>query len=219
MRKGIHVLILALALAEAGLAQTTTGTVTGRVTDSSGASVPQATITLINTGTQLKLPTKTDEDGNYSFVAVQPAAYRLEAENTGFQKFATHFNLAVDQTVRVDVTLTVGQMTNTVEVSDKAALVESETSSLGQVISSKQVSDLPLNGRNPFALASLTPGVVPLGSFGVGLNATRSAAQMAGANNFMANGGIAGSNEVLLDGVPITVCCQGQPAIIPSVDV
>jgi hypothetical protein len=219
MRKGIHVLILALALAATGLAQTTTGTVTGRVIDSSGASVPQATITLINTGTQLKLPTQTDADGNYSFVAVQPAAYRLEAENTGFQKFATQFNLAVDQTVRVDVTLTIGQMTNTVEVNDKAALVESETSSLGQVISSKQVSDLPLNGRNPFALASLTPGVVPLGSFGVGLNATRSAAQMAGANNFMANGGIAGSNEVLLDGAPITVCCQGQPAIIPSVDV
>jgi len=121
----------------------------------------------------------------------------------------------VNQTARVDAALAVGQVSEAITVHERGVLIESETSSLGQVISSKQVADLPLNGRNPFALAALTPGVTPLGSFGVGLNTTRSAAQMAGANNFMTNGGIAGSNEVLLDGVPITVCCQGQPAIIP----
>ena len=219
MRKGFHVLILALGLAIAGRAQTNTGTVTGRVIDASGGAVPDAAVTLTNSGTQLALPTKTDSEGNYSFVAIRPGPYRVQVEKPGFQKFATQFELAVDQTARVDVSLPVGQVTNSVEVTERPVLVESETSSLGQVISSKQVADLPLNGRNPFALAALTPGVVPLGSFGVGLNATRSAAQMAGANNFMANGGIAGSNEVLLDGVPITVCCQGQPAIIPSVDV
>ncbi|HMJ60768.1 MAG TPA: carboxypeptidase-like regulatory domain-containing protein, partial [Bryobacteraceae bacterium] len=219
MRKGFHVLILALGLAIAGRAQTNTGTVTGRVIDASGGAVPDAAVTLTNSGTQLALPTKTDSEGNYSFVAIRPGPYRVQVEKAGFQKFATQFELAVDQTARVDVSLPVGQVTNSVEVTERPVLVESETSSLGQVISSKQVADLPLNGRNPFALAALTPGVVPLGSFGVGLNATRSAAQMAGANNFMANGGIAGSNEVLLDGVPITVCCQGQPAIIPSVDV
>ena len=106
-----------------------------------------------------------------------------------------------------------------VTVSESSVLIESETSSLGQVISSKQVADLPLNGRNPMALASLSPGVLPGGSFGVGLGTTRAAAQAAGANNFMSDGGIAGSNELLLDGVPVMVCCQGQPAIIPSVDV
>ena len=143
----------------------------------------------------------------------------MTTEKSGFQRFATEFELQVGQTARIDVSLTVGQVSESVNVSERAVLIESETSSLGQVIGSKQVADLPLNGRNPFALASLTAGVWPGGSFGVGLVTTRSAAQMAGANNFMADGGVGGSNEVLLDGVPVTVCCQGQPAIIPSVDV
>ncbi len=211
-------LLLTLAGGTAN-AQTTTGTVTGRVTDSGGATIPETGVRLENLSTGVALTAQSDPEGNYVFPLVAPGRYRVTVEKSGFQRFAAQFDLNVNQTARVDAVLTVGQVSEAITVREQGVLIESETSSLGQVISSKQVADLPLNGRNPFALAALTPGVTPLGSFGVGLNTTRSAAQMAGANNFMANGGIAGSNEVLLDGVPITVCCQGQPAIIPSVDV
>jgi len=215
----LKVLLAALIAAVWSMAQTTTGTVNGRVTDSSSAPIPDAAVSLTNVQTGLSSTTQSNGDGYYSFALVQPGSYRLNAEKGGFKKFAADFQLQVDQTARVDARMTVGEVTETVNVSDRGVLIESETSSLGQVIGSKQVADLPLNGRNPFALASLSAGVWPGGSFGVGLDTTRSAAQMAGANNFMADGGIGGSNEVLLDGVPVVVCCQGQPAIIPSVDV
>lgn len=200
-------------------AQTTTGTVTGRVTDNAAAAIPNCPVTLTNTKTGVERPAETNAEGFYVFPLTPPGSYRLQVAKTGFQKFISEFELTVNQTARIDATLSIGQVSESVTVDSRAVLIESETSSLGQVITSKQVEELPLNGRNPFALASLSAGVVPLGSFGVGLNNTRMAAQMAGANNFMANGGIAGSNEILLDGVAITVCCQGQPAIIPSVEV
>ena len=218
MRK-IRFLCMTLIVCTLVCAQTNTGTVNGHVADAVSAAVADCAITLLNTKTGVTLTGQSDREGSYVFALVQPGAFRLTVEKAGFQKFVTQFELSVNQIARVDAVLAVGQVTDAITVSERSVLIENETSSLGQVISSRQVADLPLNGRNPFALAALTPGVLPLGSFGVGLNTTRSAAQMAGANNFMANGGIAGSNEVLLDGVPITVCCQGQPAIIPSVDV
>jgi hypothetical protein len=212
-------MILVAIIGATAVAQSTTGTVTGIVTDSANAVVPNVQVVLTNTDTGIKTTSATGEGGGYSFTLVPPGAYRLQSEAAGFRSFSQDFTLQVNQTARIDVKLVVGQISESITVNESVVMIESETSSLGQVISSKQVNDLPLNGRNPFALAALTPGVWPGGSFGVGLGTTRSAAQMAGANNFMADGGIAGSNEVLLDGVPIMVCCQGQPAIIPSVDV
>jgi len=81
------------------------------------------------------------------------------------------------------------------------------------------VSDLPLNGRNPYGLAALSPGISPGGGFGQGVSQVRGAVVAAGTNNFEANGGQAGSNEIFFDGVPVTVCCQGQPALTPSVEI
>lgn len=215
----VRISVLVAILTVALVAQLTTGTITGTITDSGGAVIPNLTVSLADTNTGLNLAATTSPEGVYNFHLVRPGAYRLTVEAAGFQKFVREFELQVNQTARVDAQLTIGQTTETMTVSGTAVMLENETSSLGNVISQKQVLDLPLSGRNPFALAALTPGVFPGGSFGVGLNTTRSAAQMAGANNFMANGGVGGSNEVLLDGVPVTVCCQGQPAIIPSVDV
>lgn len=198
--------------------QTTTGTVTGTVTDSGGALVGAATVKLTNTGTGLALAAETAENGNYVFPLVQPGSYEISVEKQGFAKFARSFTLAVTQQARIDAQLVVGQVTESVQVSAAAMVLETDTSNLGQVISNRQVVDLPLNGRNPFALAALTPGVTPLSSFGAGVVGARGAAQSAGANNFLANGGMTGSNEILLDGIPITVCCQGQPALIPTID-
>lgn len=217
--KTIRQCSLILALCSLGtVAQTTTGTVTGTVTDAAGALVVAASVKLVNTGTGLSLTATTGENGGYVFPLVQPGAYEISFEKQGFQKFARSFTLAVTQQARIDAQLTVGQLNESVQVSAGAVLLETDTSNLGQVISNRQVVDLPLNGRNPFALAALTPGVTPLASFGAGVAGARGAAQSAGANNFLANGGMTGSNEILLDGIPITVCCQGQPALIPTID-
>ena len=140
-----------------------------------------------------------------------PGNYRLTVEAAGFKQFSRDFSLDVDQKARVDVPLTVGQVTEKVEVSGQAVLLEADSSNLGQVIESRQVADLPLNGRNPFALASLTPGVTPMGSFGVGLTATREAAIAAGANNFQADGGLTGNNEILSTAFPSRCAVRANP--------
>lgn len=207
-----------LIVPAAVIAQTTTGTVTGLVTDTAGAFVPGVTVRLTNTETGLIQTAQTNESGNYVFPLLPPGSYEISVEKTGFQRFTRTFTLQVTQQARIDVQLTVGQVSETVTVTAGQIALDTDTSNLGQVISQRQVTDLPLNGRNAFALAALTPGVTPLASFGAGLAQSRGAAQSAGANNFLANGGMTGANEILLDGIPITVCCQGQPALIPTID-
>jgi len=214
-------LTLALWLAGSAtlFAQSFTASLMGTIKDNTGSVVPGVAVTATNVATGVTYSSKTDGEGNYTLLQLPPGTYQIRGEIEGFKKFVRdQVVLEVQQTARVDVLLEVGEVSQTVEVIGSAVLLETDTSSLGQVVSNRQVADLPLNGRNPFALAALTPGVVPLGSFGVGLTGGRAAAQAAGANNFMANGGITGANEILLDGIPITVCCQGQPALIPSID-
>ncbi|MBI2687733.1 MAG: TonB-dependent receptor [Acidobacteria bacterium] len=213
-----RLMALWMMLCAGAWAQTTTGTITGTVTDSAGAMVGAATVKLVNTGTGLAQTADSGENGNYVFPLVQPGNYEISIEKVGFQRFVRTFTLAVTQQARIDAQLAVGQVSESVQVSAAAVVLETDTSNLGQVITNRQVVDLPLNGRNPFALAALTPGVTPLASFGAGVVGARGAAQSAGANNFLANGGMTGSNEILLDGIPITVCCQGQPALIPTID-
>jgi hypothetical protein len=217
--KTIQTCALLLALGLLLRAQNITGTVTGRVTDPGGAVIPGAAILLTNVETNLTIPSKTNQDGNFVFALLQPGQYRLAAEMKGFQKYGTEtFGLAVDQTQRVDVVLKIGDVTESLTVLSETTLVDSETSSLGQVITAREIEDLPMNGRNPMIVAEFVPGFQPLTTFGDGLNTTRSAAQMVGAGNFTSNGSVSGNNEILLDGVPMIVCCQGQAVLIPSAD-
>ena len=200
-------------------AQTTTGAVTGRVTDASSLPLVGATVSLTDVATNIATTSATSDEGEYSFQLVQPGNYRLSAKAKGFKEFERTFELAVAQKARVDVHLVVGELTEMVVVTDQAVELETDSSSLGQVVENQQITDLPLNGRNPYALAVLTPGVTAGGGFGIGLIGGRGAVIAAGANNFQASGGITGGNEILLDGIPVTVCCQGQPALVPSIDV
>ena len=200
------------------LSQTTTGAVLGNITDPTGSAVANASVSLTDLATQQTRKESTDTQGNYTFPLVAPGRYKISVAVAGFEQYNREFPLDIDQKARIDVQLSVGQVSESVNVSGQPVLLETDTSSLGQVITNRQVVDLPLNGRNPFALAGLTPGVTPLGGFGIGLTGGRGAVIAAGANNFQSDGGLTGANEILLDGVPITVCCQGQPALIPSID-
>jgi Carboxypeptidase regulatory-like domain len=140
-------------------AQTDTGRVTGIITDPSGAVVPGTTLKLINTDTGVTLTATAGNDGNFTFSAVPRGNYRVEASHSGFQSVNQTFALQVSQVQTIEFKLTVGSDSQTVEVTDAAPVVDLSTSSTGAVIEGKQVTDLPLNGRNFTGLANLIPGV------------------------------------------------------------
>lgn len=206
-------LLLSSSLVLSALALAQTASVTGRVTDPSGATIPGVTVVLTNEGTSVESRTETNEEGYYRVPSVQPGSYRLAVEKAGFKPIReSGLQLIVGQVARLDYTLQVGALTESVEVSARAVLLDSETSSLGQVIGGKQVTELPLLGRNAYSLASLAPGVrtsAGMNDLPVDQISTVSAS---------INGGRATQNEFLLDGAPNTAAAQNQPVIFQNVD-
>lgn len=209
--------LLSLALLFTGIlgAQTFSGAVLGVVRDTSGATVPEAQVTLTNIDTNDTRASSTDGQGFYSFPIVPPGSYRVEVTRTGFKKAVRQpIEVQVQTRLTVDMDLQVGAVSEVVEVSATAPLLEQSTSSLGQVIENEKIVDLPLNGRNLMSLVSLTAGVVPQGSFGL----HPAVGNGAHWGNFSANGGIANSNEVLIDGAPATRAQMNAVGYIPPVD-
>ncbi len=146
-------------------AQSTYGTVGGSVTDSSGAAIADAQLTLTNLGTSEKRVQSTGTDGLYTFVNLNPGRYTIDVEKSGF-KHVTRSEVIVDvaQSVRIDLTMQVGEVSQRIEVTGETPQLQVETSSLGQVVEERKANELPLNGRNVFNLVSLAPSVVPQGS-------------------------------------------------------
>src|ERR1700686_2249472 len=215
------VLQLALCLVVAGIfgvrlsAQTSYGTVAGTVTDASGAAVADAEVTITNSASGEKREQPTSGEGLYNFVNLIPGTYRVEVEKTGFKR-AAHSDVIVDvdQTVRIDLTLQVGEASQTIEVTGETPLLQSETSSLGQVIEGRKVAELPLNGRNVFNLITLAPSVVPQGSAGgtpVGVNPF-------GWGNYQVNGSFGNESAEYLDGQPLNIGYINLPVVIPTQD-
>jgi len=196
-------------------AQTTYGAIAGTVTDTSGAAITDAQVALTNPDTGEKRTETTGGDGLYSFVNVLPGRYRIEVEKTGFKR-TTRPEVIVDvgQSVRMDLTMQVGDMTQTVEVTGETPLLQSETSSLGQVVEERKANELPLNGRNVFNLISLAPSVVPQGSASgtpVGVNPF-------GWGNYQINGSFGNESAEYLDGQPLNIGYINLPVIIPVQD-
>jgi hypothetical protein len=224
-RKSLYFMALMSALipflsTKNSFAQVQNGSITGRVTDSSGAVVTGANITVTDINTGLILHGATNSDGTYNFPQLLPDQYTVTIEKKGFKKTENSLTLTVGQIAQVDLSLSVGSQTETVNVTaEGAAPLDTQTSNLDFTVQSKQVDQLPLNGRNPYGLAILSAGIAPGQYFGQGVVVTRGAVVAAATNNFQSNGGIGGSNEVLLDGVSIVVCCQGQPAVTPTQEV
>ncbi len=142
------------------LAQFETASVLGYVRDASGATLPNATVTLTNLRTAIAQTATSNGEGNYAFVSVPPGSYKVTAEIAGFEKSETpEFTLTTNARQRIDVALKVGSANETVEVTSAATLLETETSSRGQVIGTREIENLPLNGRSYADLALLAPGV------------------------------------------------------------
>src|SRR5438876_10663321 len=154
-------LIIALALPHASLAQDT-GYISGTVTDKSGAAVVGAEVVITNTAGSLTRTTTTNADGAYVVPGLPGATYNISVTAKGFQKYsATKVVLDVAQKIRVDVQLTVGAVTEVVEVTgESVAQVETQSSALTATVTGKQIDQLMLNGRNFTQLVTLTPGVV-----------------------------------------------------------
>lgn len=160
-----------------------------------------------------------DEAGNFLVMQLIPGEYEISIEKTGFRRFVrSGVLLQVGQRARVDAVLTVGSVSESVEVKADAPMLETEDASLGQVIENRKVLDLPLNGRNIVGLAALSPGVVGGTGFGGGIPNGRVAITQASTANLAINGGMSAHNDVLIDGVPLAVCCQNQIAFLPSID-
>ncbi len=163
LKTAIITLLLTLVSAVALQAQTATGEVNGTVTDPNGAAVPGAMVKLINQATKGESEATTNQSGYFTFVNLKPASYTLMVETKGFKKSLTNaFALGVSETVTQNVKLSVGEMSEVVEVTAGSELVQSSSSELGSVINERTVEDLPLNGRNFTQLLTLTPGVTPV---------------------------------------------------------
>src|SRR3954452_1977245 len=150
----------ALILASYANGQTATGSISGLVKDPSGSALNGATATLTNIATNEVRSLTTNTVGLYSFQLLPPATYRLEIKQPGFRSFvADNLTLNVGQSVSRDIDLQLGQASETVTVTEFGPQIESETASLGQVLSNKSIVDLPINGRNAYGFAQLVPGV------------------------------------------------------------
>jgi hypothetical protein len=216
-------LALILVLAPAAFGQRDTGTIVGTVTDPSGAVVPGVTVVLRNVDTNASFQTVTDATGNYAAPLLKPGNYEVTAELPGFKKQSkSGIDLKVQDRLKVDFTLQVGNVTETVEVIGAAPKTQTEASSLGHVVDSKTITELPLNGRNFARLAAIVPGVIPAGSD----DRTGSAGSLSlvVGGNFSANGVRSnGQNNFLLDGIDNNVnvidFLNGSAFVVgPSVD-
>ncbi|HKS09071.1 MAG TPA: carboxypeptidase regulatory-like domain-containing protein [Pyrinomonadaceae bacterium] len=146
------------------MGQSTTGTLTGLVTDPQGAIVSGATITLINSATRIELKSTSNDSGEFVFPQVPPGKYSLSVEATNFKKaLATDLTVEVGTTSRTTVVLEVGSVTEQVTITATQDIVNSTTPTLTSVINTRQVQDLPLPTRNPLDLAGLQPGVAVIG--------------------------------------------------------
>ena len=187
------IVFAALSLATALHAQVDTGTIQGTVRDNTGAVVPAASVTIRNEGTSFTLSTKTSGSGTYVFPSLRIGKYDVEAEFPGFKKErVTGVELSIQQQLVADFSLAVGDVSSEVEVTAAAALLQTESGSVGQVIGSKSINDLPLNGRNYTFLARLVPGATVGQPEGRGLNAN---------GWFTANGTRPAQNNYMLDGI------------------
>jgi hypothetical protein len=194
------------------MAQTATGQITGAVKDANGAVLARAKVKVNSALTGLARETTTNEEGVYVFPLLPVGVYAVTVEHAGFQGARkANISINVDQVVRADFDLATGNVSDVVEVQSGAVALDTETASMGQVVSQRQVTQLPLNGRNFLQLLFLNGGTVETGG-------EQGAMRQGAGNAISINGARPTSNNYLLDGTSNTDTALGTPAAILSVD-
>lgn len=202
---GRLVCLICLGGATYGWSQATSGSVNGKVGDPTGGLIPDATVVLTAQETGVVTETKTDAAGSYQASHLPPGHYVLSVRQQGFKPFATTpFELQIDQKVRVDITLQLGNVTETVAVSDVQPLMQTQDTATGQVIGASDIENMPLLGRDFTDLMLLVPGVIA----GGGGNTV----------NLSVNGQREFSNSIQLNGVEVTGNRNNDTSLRPSVD-
>jgi len=209
--------ILTALVPRLSAAQATSGTIVGTVTDSSGAVVSGAKITLVSEETGLSRTLTTDSHGEFQAPSMPTGSYTVTAEAQGFKLASvSNLQLSVDQRVKVDLKLEIGAMTETVSIEASRPLVQTSSSDLATTVNTKQIETLPLNGRNFVQLTRTVPGVAR-GIPGANIDGAGSLAWRASAS-FSANGQRPRDNNYMLDGIDNNEDWLQTVVLFPSVD-
>src|SRR5436309_571915 len=204
-------------------AQVIYGTIVGTVVDGSGAPVPGATIRVVSLGTNNVRTTFSGPAGSYSVPNLPAGAYRVEVELQGFKQFVrSDVQVQVDVTSRVDVTLDVGNITETITVAASAPVLQTDSASLGNVVPQEAIRSIPLSGRNVNNLLTLVPGVVAQGSTSgnaASNQAGGSRTNAIGFGNYAIGGGFGNQSSFYVDGVSVNAPASNLNSYIPSQDV
>jgi hypothetical protein len=208
--RSISALVLFVWVAASAFAQTFTGSITGVVTDASGAVIPAAQIAVLNKGTNIRSAVTSDAGGNYSVPLLPRGEYRVEVTAGGFKRFVREgIELQVQQTARVDVQMVIGEVADSVLVTADVARLETESATLAKVVDNRSIVNLPLNTRNVYSLVFLTPGV------------TGTVGNSYGEMRYSVNGARARTMDTMIDGVSAahpTVNGFNGISVFPSVD-
>ena len=200
-------------------AQVNTSTIAGNVTDESGSVVPNAVVTVTQASTGLVRKVTVSSNGEYAIPQLAPGRYEVKAEAQGFQTgVATAVNVDIAQRARLDFTLKVGMVSQQVEVSAHAEVMDTDTASLGQTIERRTIQDLPLNGRNYLTLGSLSAGVMPQIPSAQGPASFVSSTTQRSDRSILVGGQRESSTSFLLDGVELRNPRVGDTSISPSLD-
>jgi carboxypeptidase family protein len=198
-------------------AQAVSGTILGTVRDQSGAALPGARVTVTNAGTSLSRTVISDAKGEYTAPSLPPGNYTVAGELSGFKTvMLSNVRVGVDQKVRIDLGMELGQLTESVTIQAEVPLVQTNSSELGTTVQEEQIKTLPLNGRNFVSLTRTVPGVLR-GIPGSNIDGAGSLAWRASAA-FSANGQRPRDNNYMLDGVDNNETWLQTVVIFPSVD-
>ncbi len=196
-------------------AQTITASITGTVTDPSGAVVPNVKIAATNTSTNLTYSSTTNDSGVYNLLFLPVGNYNVAAEIQGFKRTVLGpFDLQVNQIARVDVKLEVGDTSVSVEIKDFAPVLQTESTATGDTLESTKLTAIPLNGRNYASLLQLMPGAISTSP-----NAMNTSNRFQGSGSRpQVNGNREQTNNFLLDGIDVNDSIDNRIGYNPNVD-
>jgi hypothetical protein len=216
-RARVAVLVLTLLVIAATAYAAITGTISGTVTDQTGAAVPGVTVVALNEDTGVKQTVITDASGFYSFLALGVGSYSITASREGFETFhETGIKVDANSSIRIDMHFKVGTTVTTELVQSNAVQVETQSTQLGEVIGDNKVVSVPLNGRSYTDLLALQPGVSPYNATTEGTASGVSGNLNPG--NVSINGGREASNGFMVNGGDVNDGLNNGAAIIPNLD-
>jgi len=209
--------ILAAALCVPATAQTSKALISGIVTDSSGAAITNAKVTITDTARNQDFRTETNSSGVYRVIELTPSTYRVTAEAPGFRTYVLEsLRLSTQQNATLNISLEIGAITEKVEITATGPLLEASSAALSAVVENKKIIELPLNNRNIYTLLTLVPGITP---------STPNNAEsdfFTSTIRFSINGGKESVNDIQLDGVSAMVrrdwlrdCRRDSPRLPP----